>query len=185
MDIIKSSEKDIKSFARQILSENLYIEGFDLKKAMNKILKLKNEKLKSSFIIIMKKEDEYIGVSTFLMTEYVPIHTFIKKEHRNKGYGKQLINEVIKNVPEKFKARISFGLGEIDSLFFFYNMIENKKITIEDIKDDHQKTQLNVLKTYLFCLKNNLDTKIFTPNFEKLFSEDEIVEINKFFRKLK
>ena len=43
--------------------------------------------------------------------------------------NQQLINEVIKNVPEKFKARISFGLGEIDSLFFFYNMIENKKIT--------------------------------------------------------
>lgn len=180
MNIEMSDNENIKIFARKALCENLFIEGFDLKKALNKILKSQSEKLKTSFIIFLKNGEEYIGISTFLMTEYVPIHTFIKKEYRNKGYGKFLINEIVKKVPNKFKARISFGLGEIDSLFFFYNMIERGDISIEDIKDDGQKTQINVLKTYIFCKKNNLDTKIFTPNLFKIFSEEELNIINKY-----
>lgn len=180
MNIEMSDNENIKNFAQKALCENLFIEGFDLKKALNKILKSQSEKLKTSFIILLKNGEEYIGISTFLMTEYVPIHTFIKKEYRNKGYGKFLINEIVKNVPNKFKARISFGLGEIDSLFFFYNMIERGDISVENIKDDGQKTQINVLKTYIFCKKNNLDTKIFTPNLFKIFSEEEINSINKY-----
>lgn len=58
-------------------------------------------------------------------------------------------------------------------------MIERGDISIEDIKDDGQKTQINVLKTYIFCQKNNLDTKIFTPNLFKIFSEEELNIINK------
>lgn len=87
---------------------------------------------------------------------------------------KFLINEIVKKVPNKFKAWISFGLGEIDSLFFFYNMIERGDISIEDIKDDGQKTQINVLKTYIFCKKNNLDTKIFTLTYLKYFRKKNL-----------
>ena len=59
-------------------------------------------------------------------------------------------------------------------------MIERGDISVENIKDDGQKTQINVLKTYIFCKKNNLDTKIFTPNLFKIFSEEEINSINKY-----
>ena len=47
MNIEISNKGNLRYFAKKALDENLYIEGFDLKKTLNKVLKSKDKRLNS------------------------------------------------------------------------------------------------------------------------------------------
>lgn len=181
-----SDNNTIKEFAQIALSEKLYVEGFNLKVVLNKIIKLKTTNyFKNSKIIFLRDEkNEILGMSAFFEREYISIQTFVKKENRNKGYGKILVSQLISVLSEKVKSKISFGLGDPNSIFFLLNMVESGMIDIELIRDEGQKNMLMTLKNYIICKKNKIDREIFFPRLKDLFTKEDFVEVQKFLKKI-
>lgn len=175
MYFIKSDIHSIKNLALIAINEKLYVEGFHLKKALEKILLISPDKLKTSFIILAKEHEQgqIVGISTFLMTEYCTVQTFILPEYRGKGYASYLITQVLDNVPEKFSKRIRFGLGEPHSFFLFRSLLLKGIIKEEQLIEEEVKTKLNVLDVYLFCLKHSLNVERYAPAWKTLFSSEE------------
>lgn len=180
MYFIKSDIYSIKNLALTALTEKLYIEGFQLKNALEKILLVSPDKLKTTFIILAKEHEhgEIIGISTFLMTEYCTIQTFVKEKYRGRGYGFELIRTVIDNVPQKFKNRIRLAEGDSASFLLFRRLFLEGVISESAFIEERTKNKLNILDVYLFCKKHNLDTHRYAPGWETCFSENERELIN-------
>lgn len=180
MIILKSDISTIKQFALESLAQNLYVKGFNLERAMEKILLLPVDKLRTSFIFLLKENENSapVGISTFLMTEYCTVQTFVLPPYRGKGHASSLITQVIDNVPTKFSKRIRFGLGDPHSFFLFRSLLLKGIIKEEQIIEEEFKVKLNVLDVYLFCLKHSLSVKRYAPAWETLFSPEEQQFIN-------
>lgn len=185
MEILKSEDYNIKDFAFYALQNKLYVDGFQLRKSLEKIIISKESKLKDSFIVLIKDplNNQFIGISTFLLTEHCTIQTFVKKEHRGKHYGTLLIKEVINNVPNKLKYRMKLSSGETQSLLLFRNLLNENIIDYDFFIDNDVKNKLKSLDTYLFCKKYSLNVELYIPGINKIFSDRDLEFINKLYKK--
>jgi len=185
MNILRSESHNIKDFAFSALKNKLYVEGFQLRKSLEKIITSKESKLKDSFILLMKNplNNEFIGISTFLLTEHCTIQTFVKKEHRGKHYGTLLIKEVINNVPEHLKYRMKLSSGETQSLLLFRNLLNDNIIDYDFFINNDVKNKLKCLDTYLFCKKYSLNTELYIPGINQIFNERDLEFINQLYKK--
>jgi hypothetical protein len=180
MIILKSDISTIKNFASEALSSRLYVEGFQLKKALEKTLFLPEKQLKDSFILLLKETPEgpALGVSTFLTNEYCTVQTFVKHENRGFGYAFKLIEKLMNEIPLSLKNKAKFCLGETASLFLFRSLMLKGILSDINFIDETVKLKLNILDTYIFCKKHNLNIQTYVPNWNKIFNQDDISIIN-------
>lgn len=185
MEILKSEIHNIKDFAFYALQNKLYVDGFQLRKSLEKIIVSKDSKLKDSFIFLMKNpvNSQFIGISTFLLTQHCTIQTFVKKEYRGNHYGTLLIKEVINNVPDKLKYRMKLSSGETQSLLLFRNLLNDNIIDYDFFIDNDVKNKLESLDTYLFCKKHSLNIELYIPGINQIFNERDLKFINQLYKK--
>lgn len=175
MILEKSDASTIKNFAQIALDNQLYVEGWGLKRALQKVLKSSDNKLENSFIILgkTKSDNEIVGVSTFLKHEYCNLQTFIKNEYRGKKYGSLLIQEVIRSVPDNLKKDIKIVEGDFCSFLLFRNLFLKGVISESNFIENQTLTKIDVLNTYLFCIEKSLDINKYVPSWKNLFYLEE------------
>ena len=180
MIILKSDLSTIKNFASEALSAKLYVEGFQLKKALEKTLFLPEQQLKDSFILLFKENQKkpVSGISAFLTNEYCTVQTFIKPENRGQGYAFKLIEKLMNEIPLSLKDKAKFCLGETASLFLFRSLMMKGILSDTNFIDETVKLKLSILDTYIFCKKHNLNIQTYVPNWNKIFNHDDISMIN-------
>lgn len=175
MILEKSDSSTMKAFARIALDNELYVEGWGLKRALQKVLKSSDDKLENSFIILgkTKSDNEIVGVSTFLKHEYCNLQTFIKNEYRGRKYGSLLIQEVICSVTDNLKKDIRIVEGDLYSFLLFRNLFLKGVISESNFIENQTLIKIDVLNTYLFCIEKSLDINKYVPGWKNLFDLEE------------
>lgn len=170
IEFLISTPENYKDFARIALENNLYvpIETYALKKKLEDIQKTKRKTEKnkrifesfqknenSSFIILLKKDEKYIGICAFFLNEKCTIQTFIKEDERRKGYAFQMAKLVMEHVPDDLKSEIVFLKGELQSLFFFSKLINENLISENNLL---HRSYVSLKIKYFTKIKNLIET---------------------------
>lgn len=189
--VIEISEGEkLFSFAQKILDNGLYVKGFSLRSTLTGLINCFKcedscsnvinedrdyvlEKTKDSFICLLKKGDEYIGMCAFFKFHPCTIQTFIKNDFRGKGIAFDVIKEVVMIVKEKgFVRKISFHHGEAQSLILFYKLWENNLINLYNIVNEENKRKLRYINAKIkgrnaSCFLNENESRIIGRYIEK------------------
>lgn len=156
-----SEGNEIFDFAEIVLKEKLYVNGFSMRFTLKNMINSKEkctslekndifEKVKGSFISLIKIDGKYIGVCCFIKYHPCTIQTFIKEEFRGKNIAFDVIKKMVGLIKSMdMKKSISFHHGEIQSLILFYKLWEAKVICLYNIVEENDKEKLRYIKAKL------------------------------------
>jgi ribosomal-protein-alanine N-acetyltransferase len=98
----------------------------------------------NNFHISLMDDDEKIGflAYTYLLDEIEILDVFVEEKYRRQGYGKMLIEEVLKNIKPDLEAKVFLEVREGNEpaigLYLSYNFFEigrRKKYYVDPVED--------------------------------------------------
>lgn len=105
--ILSSKNQDIKKLSQICLENELFQRGLSLETRYKNILNsMNNDTIE---IVILKENDIPVGVCYYDKLEKlipVTLQVFVKKEHRKKGYGYQVVKEMVSIIDDKDSIKI-------------------------------------------------------------------------------
>ena len=128
--ISESNDFNIQKMIDIALNEKLYIEGFDLYKVLNNLKSFKDESLKINLLYINKTPS---GIALYTMYEPYNLQVFVKEHIRRNGYGKILVESLIKRLNNKEKLSIKVGIGIEESYEFWGNLVEKELLNKKSV----------------------------------------------------
>lgn len=105
--ILSSKNQDLKKLSQICLENELFQRGLSLETRYKNILNsMNNDTIE---IVILKDNDIPVGVCYYDKLEKlipVTLQVFVKKEYRKKGYGYQVVKEMVNMIEDKDSIRI-------------------------------------------------------------------------------
>lgn len=176
-----TTKSELIDFAKNVIQNELYVEGFSMKNTLlGMILTLGcsekySEKVKDSFISLLKFNNNYIGVCCFLEHHPITIQTFVSPEFRGFNYAYSLIEKTIKQLEEfEDKKKITFFKGNEASLVLFYKLWRNKVIKLTNMYDMEDQFKLKYIKNGITGKENKL--KFFLSTEERTLLNSYILK---------
>lgn len=107
IELLSNKSFNINQLAKICLENEMFQKGLSLEPRYKNILNgMNNDTIK---IVILKENDIPVGVCYYDKLEKdvpVTLQVFVKKEHRKKGYGYQVVKEMVNMIEDKDSIRI-------------------------------------------------------------------------------
>lgn len=107
INLISSEKIELKELAKMCLEHHLFQKGLSLEPRYINILENKNNDTVK--IVILEENNIPVGACYYDKLEKiipVTLQVFVKKEHRKKEYGYQVVKEMVNMIEDKDSIRI-------------------------------------------------------------------------------